>query len=157
MKPRQVIERAVLRGRPFPLDQFICLPACSIPTTLPTASPTRAGSLHDWPKTVLFGGSSMTTTPKLGTLPRTVRKPGPNWPAKSQPNDNRNEHYFCSMRPAPKPASMDSTMSKQALDSAQTRDGLKDVLLGPGQLYEALRWKGGSGEGIAPWGEQRPV
>ncbi|MCB8820922.1 type I restriction endonuclease subunit R [Microvirga rosea] len=34
-----------------------------------------------------------------------------------------------------------STMSKQALDSAKIREGLKDVLLGPGQLYEALRSK----------------
>lgn len=32
-----------------------------------------------------------------------------------------------------------STMSKQALDSANIREGLKEVLLGPGQLYEALR------------------
>lgn len=32
-------------------------------------------------------------------------------------------------------------MSKQALDSAKVREGLKDVLLGPGQLYEALRGK----------------
>jgi len=38
-----------------------------------------------------------------------------------------------------------STMSKQALDSPQIREGLKDVLLGPGQLYEALRSKGGTG------------
>jgi type I restriction enzyme R subunit len=35
-----------------------------------------------------------------------------------------------------------STMSKQALDSAKVREGLKDVLLGPGQLYEALRNRG---------------
>lgn len=35
-----------------------------------------------------------------------------------------------------------STMSKQALDSAQVREGLKEVLLGPGQLYEALRATG---------------
>lgn len=34
-----------------------------------------------------------------------------------------------------------STMSKQALDSAKVREGLKAVLLGPGQLYEALRSK----------------
>ncbi len=34
-----------------------------------------------------------------------------------------------------------STMSKQALDSAKVREGLKDVLLGPGRLYEALRSK----------------
>ena len=40
-----------------------------------------------------------------------------------------------------------STMSKQALDSATVRDGLKDVLLGPGQLYELLRSKGGFTEG----------
>jgi len=32
-----------------------------------------------------------------------------------------------------------TTMSKQALDSAKVREGLKDLLLGPGQLYEALR------------------
>jgi type I restriction enzyme, R subunit len=30
-------------------------------------------------------------------------------------------------------------MSKQALDSEKVRDGLKDTLLGPAQLYEALR------------------
>ncbi|MET0743765.1 MAG: type I restriction endonuclease subunit R, partial [Microvirga sp.] len=32
-----------------------------------------------------------------------------------------------------------ATMSRQALDSARVREGLKDVLLGPGRLYEALR------------------
>jgi type I restriction enzyme R subunit len=32
-----------------------------------------------------------------------------------------------------------TTMSKQAIDSEKVREGLKDVLLGPGQLYEALR------------------
>jgi len=31
------------------------------------------------------------------------------------------------------------TMSKQALDSAKVRAGLKSILLGPAQLYEALR------------------
>ena len=41
-----------------------------------------------------------------------------------------------------------SSMSKQALDSAHVRDELKDVLLGPGQLYETLRSKGGAGMGI---------
>jgi type I restriction enzyme R subunit len=35
-----------------------------------------------------------------------------------------------------------TTMSKQALDSEKVREGLKDVLLGPAQLYEALREKG---------------
>lgn len=34
-----------------------------------------------------------------------------------------------------------STMSKQALDSERVRDGLRDILLGPAQLYEALREK----------------
>ena len=34
-----------------------------------------------------------------------------------------------------------TTMSKQALDSAAVRDGLREVLLGPGELYEALRNK----------------
>ena len=32
-----------------------------------------------------------------------------------------------------------TTMSKQALDSDRVRSGLKDILLGPAQLYEALR------------------
>jgi type I restriction enzyme, R subunit len=35
-----------------------------------------------------------------------------------------------------------STMSKQAIDSEKVREGLKDVLLGPAQLYEALRDRG---------------
>ena len=33
------------------------------------------------------------------------------------------------------------TMSKQALDSERVREGLKDILLGPAELYEALRAK----------------
>lgn len=32
-----------------------------------------------------------------------------------------------------------TSMSKQALDSERVRTGLKDILLGPVQLYEALR------------------
>ena len=32
-----------------------------------------------------------------------------------------------------------SAMSKQALDSDKVMQGLKDILLGPAQLYEALR------------------
>ena len=32
-----------------------------------------------------------------------------------------------------------STMSKQALDSERVRNGLRDILLGPARLYEALR------------------
>ena len=32
-----------------------------------------------------------------------------------------------------------ATMSKQAIDSEKVHEGLKDVLLGPAQLYEALR------------------
>jgi len=42
-----------------------------------------------------------------------------------------------------------TTMSRQALDSTQVRNGLKDILLGPGKLYEALRAKGGLSEGAA--------
>lgn len=34
------------------------------------------------------------------------------------------------------------TMSKQALNSDKVRAGLKDILLGPAQLYEALRARG---------------
>jgi type I restriction enzyme R subunit len=30
-------------------------------------------------------------------------------------------------------------MSKQALGSEKIREGLKDILLGPGKLYESLR------------------
>ena len=36
------------------------------------------------------------------------------------------------------------TMSSQALASERVRDGLKDVLLGPAQLYEALRERSGT-------------
>ena len=35
-----------------------------------------------------------------------------------------------------------TTMSTQALDSERVRKGLKDILLGPAQLYEALRLRG---------------
>lgn len=35
-----------------------------------------------------------------------------------------------------------TTMSKQALDSEEVRFGLRDILLGPAQLYEALRSRG---------------
>lgn len=38
-----------------------------------------------------------------------------------------------------------SRLSKQALESPRIQDGLKDALLGPGQLYEALRARGGAG------------
>ena len=37
-----------------------------------------------------------------------------------------------------------STMSKQAINSDKVRQGLKHVLLGPAQLYEALRARGGA-------------
>ena len=36
-----------------------------------------------------------------------------------------------------------TSMSKQALDSGKVRDGLKDILLGPAKLYEALRERAG--------------
>ena len=36
-----------------------------------------------------------------------------------------------------------TTMSTQALGSEAVRSGIKDVLLGPAQLYEALRGKAG--------------
>jgi type I restriction enzyme R subunit len=36
-----------------------------------------------------------------------------------------------------------TTMSKQAIDSERVREGLKDVLLGPAQLYETLRERAG--------------
>lgn len=34
------------------------------------------------------------------------------------------------------------TMSTQALDSQRVRNGLREILLGPAQLYEALRARG---------------
>lgn len=37
------------------------------------------------------------------------------------------------------------TMSRQALDSNKVRAGLKEILLGPGQLYETLRQTGAEG------------
>lgn len=43
-----------------------------------------------------------------------------------------------------------STMSKQALGSERVRDGLKDVLLGPANLYETLRNKGQTGQQRSP-------
>lgn len=36
------------------------------------------------------------------------------------------------------------TMSTQALGSERVREGLRDILLGPGQLYEGLRTKSGN-------------
>jgi type I restriction enzyme R subunit len=42
-----------------------------------------------------------------------------------------------------------TTMSKQALDSEKVRSGLKDILLGPAQLYEALRGKDQMGTGAS--------
>lgn len=37
-----------------------------------------------------------------------------------------------------------NTMSKQALDSEKVRLGLRHILLGPAELYEALRARGGA-------------
>ncbi len=42
-----------------------------------------------------------------------------------------------------------TTMSRQALDSAKVRDGLKDILLGPAMLYEALRTRAAPSAGAA--------
>jgi type I restriction enzyme R subunit len=36
-----------------------------------------------------------------------------------------------------------SAMSKQALDSEKVRSGLREILLGPARLYEALRERSG--------------
>lgn len=41
-------------------------------------------------------------------------------------------------------------MSSQALGSEKVRDGLRDILLGPAQLYEALRAKSGGGNNATP-------
>jgi type I restriction enzyme, R subunit len=39
-----------------------------------------------------------------------------------------------------------NTMSKQALESERVRSGLRDILLGPAQLYETLRERSGVGQ-----------
>lgn len=41
------------------------------------------------------------------------------------------------------------TMSTQALGSERVRDGLKDILLGPAQLYEALRARSGAQNAVS--------
>lgn len=41
------------------------------------------------------------------------------------------------------------TMSRQALDSEKVREGLKDILLGPAGLYEALKERAGEGENVS--------
>jgi type I restriction enzyme R subunit len=41
-----------------------------------------------------------------------------------------------------------SVMSTQALKSERTQDVLMDILLGPGQLYEALRTRAGQGNEV---------
>ncbi len=65
-----------------------------------------------------------------------------------QANNNSKEQF--SNSPALRQAILDavidaleahSTMSRQALGSAEVRESLKDVLLGPGQLYEAPKAK----------------
>ena len=43
-----------------------------------------------------------------------------------------------------------TSMSKQALDSERVRAGLKSILLGPAQLYESLRARGGNQPGLHP-------
>ena len=41
-----------------------------------------------------------------------------------------------------------NTMSSQALASERVRNGLRDILLGPGHLYESLRAKGGEASSV---------
>jgi len=49
-----------------------------------------------------------------------------------------------------------TSMSQQALDSPKVRDGLKDILLGPAQLYESLqRMKPGSAAALTTLGQQQ--
>lgn len=43
-----------------------------------------------------------------------------------------------------------TAMSKQALESDKVREGLKDILLGPAQLYEDLQRRGQAGASSAP-------
>lgn len=50
-----------------------------------------------------------------------------------------------------------TTMSKQALDSERVRAGLKSILLGPAQLYEALRARGGNQKWSRSFEQLSPV
>ena len=49
-----------------------------------------------------------------------------------------------------------TAMSSQALGSERVREGLKDTLLGPAQLYEALRARGCLVHGVAFVGDDNP-
>ena len=65
---------------------------------------------------------------------------------RQQANNNTKEQFSNSpdLQQAILSAVMDAlaahtVMSSQALDSQSIRDGLKEILLGPARLYEALR------------------
>jgi type I restriction enzyme R subunit len=45
---------------------------------------------------------------------------------------------------------LSNALSTQALDSQSVRDGLKDTLLGPAQLYESLRARSGNAGSVRP-------
>ena len=95
----------------------------------------------------LFDGGELTDGDKLSYVTGAIKnKMMENETLRQQAASNTKEQF--SQSPDLSKALMDAiidamaaheTMSKQALNSEKVRDGLKDVLLGPAKLYEALR------------------
>lgn len=116
-----------------------------------------SGSLHDKEKALLgeiiarvndlFDGGGLTDGDKLSYVNGVIKgKMMENETLRQQAANNSKEQFAQS--PDLKKAIMEAiiaaydaheSMSKQALNSEKVRDGIKDVLLGPAQLYEALR------------------
>ena len=103
----------------------------------------------------LFGGDS-TEADKVAWMEHTRSKIMENETLRSQAANNSKEQFRHS--PDFEGALMDaiiegldaySGLSKQALEDEGIRRRLKDILLGPGQLWERLR---GGGEGARPHG-----
>ena len=95
----------------------------------------------------LFDGGELTDGDKLSYVTGAIKtKMMENETLRQQANNNSKEQF--SQSPDLRKALMDAiidamsaheSMSKQALNSEKVREGLKEVLLGPAQLYEALR------------------
>jgi type I restriction enzyme, R subunit len=116
-----------------------------------------SGELHEKEKALLgeiiarvndlFDGGELTDGDKLSYVTGAIKtKMMENETLRQQANNNSKEQF--SQSPDLRKALMDAiidamsaheSMSKQALNSEKVREGLKEVLLGPAQLYEALR------------------
>ena len=120
-------------------------------------SESGSGELHEKEKALLgeiiarvndlFDGGELTDGDKLSYVTGAIKnKMMENETLRQQAASNTKEQF--SQSPDLSKALVDAiidamaaheTMSKQALNSEKVRDGLKDVLLGPAKLYEALR------------------